>query len=85
MTTDTFRSLQLWLRPNLKWLILAAVAIAAITLFAVVPQAITTLLPFAPVAICLLLHVWMMRGHGGHGAHGEEHKAMKHIDAPDRT
>lgn len=81
MTTDTFRSFQLWLRPNLKWLILAAVAIAAITLLAVVPQAIPTLLPFAPLALCLLLHAWMMRGHGGHG---EEHKAMNHIEAPDR-
>ena len=69
MTTDTFRTLQLRLRPNLKWLILAAilvaVAIVAITLLAFAPQAITTLLPFAPLALCLLRHVWMMRNHGG--------------------
>lgn len=82
MTTDTFRSFQLWLRPNLKWLILAAVAIAAISLLAFAPQAIVTLLPFAPLALCLGMHAFMM---GGHGGHGEEHKAMKHIDAPDRT
>jgi L-asparagine transporter-like permease len=85
MTTDTLRSFQLWLRPNLKWLILAAVAIAAITLLAFAPQALTTLLPFAPVALCLLMHVWMMRNHGGHGAQGEEHKAMNHVEPPDRT
>ncbi len=84
MTSDTFRSFQLWLRPNLKWVVLAAIAIAAITLLAIAPQAITTLLLFAPLALCLGMHLFMMRGHGGHGGNGDEHKAMNHIEAPDR-
>jgi len=63
-------------------MILAAIAIAAITLLAFVPQAIATLLPFAPLALCLGMHLFMMRGHGGHAAHGEEHKAMNHVEPP---
>jgi hypothetical protein len=62
------------LRSRAGFVLIAFLVIAAFFLWEEHKAHLLGALPFAILALCPLLHLFMHRGHGGHSAGDERHK-----------
>lgn len=58
------------MKLNRSWLVtLGLIGLGAVVILPSLGISIGALLPFLLILLCPLMHLFMMRGHGGHGGH----------------
>ena len=64
-------------RSHTGLVLLAFLAIAAFFLITEHTAHVFGILPYALLLLCLVLHLFMHRGHGDHGGHGDNHDHLE--------